>query len=173
MVEVSNGIIEEQNVTADTLPPFDPNIVLELHKEVSSARRQLQMDVECADVEVAEAVLEPLHMGHLGTAQRPSITNERLRSARGDRSTSYKRYFAFTKTGFVNTALWNNMASQFAVEWRAVHGDGLDCLLFIDNLGAHNSLDLHCALMKKGIYPTHLPRNSSSFTQSSMTWCLR
>jgi hypothetical protein len=65
----------------------------------------------------------------------------------------------------VNSTLFNNMCWQFQKIWREVHGDGLDCLLFFDNLACHNSMDLHCALMAKGIYPMGLPRYSSAFLQ--------
>lgn len=47
----------------------------------------------------------------------------------------------------------------------SVHGHGIHCAVLFDNLGAHNSIDLHCALRKKGMWPTRLLANTSTFLQ--------
>lgn len=79
--------------------------------------------------------------------------------------TSPRTFCTFSPTGRVDGPLWKVIAETFAKTWKELYGEGLECHVIMDNLGAHRDLEACRILLSSKIYGWFIPANSSHITQ--------
>jgi DDE superfamily endonuclease len=84
---------------------------------------------------------------------------------------TWPRYFAVTKTGYMNKKVWHSILLQFQKQWKTLYPD-LHCILYMDNCSSHRSdvdIDvdsiLALNLAHKGIHSFFLPPNTTAWLQ--------
>jgi hypothetical protein len=77
---------------------------------------------------------------------------------------SHPRFFAVTKSGFMNTPLLHKVMEKFREVWNNLY-PGLHCYVFSDQLGSHYSVELVRENLSEGVLLWSLIANTSHFLQ--------
>lgn len=103
----------------------------------------------------------------------PDERQVRLQRIPDDKRTrpGWPRYYAATRTGYTNRAVWQEILRTFARRWKALYS-GLDCVIYLDNCSSHGFDRSESAddvfllkLSQKGIHCFFLPANTTAWLQ--------
>lgn len=74
-------------------------------------------------------------------------------------------HYMFSESGRVNDELYAKAIDLFTEKWKARYPNGLQCLLFSDQLSSHRKVDMIKKALKNNVLCWSLPRNTSHITQ--------